>query len=230
MTDTGTLTTVALALIAAFAVLTVIGILWGARLKRQRAAAERIEAQNAERERQLARTRPVAVDPPAKPADEAPIAPPPPPPPPPPVPVAPPPPPLAPEPPVIADRATDEPAALDAMPLADVPIAAAAPLDAAPATEAASTPEPPAAPDGPAAADGPITQLKGLGPKLAERLAALGITTVGQLAALDTAEAEALDARLGPFTGRMNRDRWIEQARFLAAGDRAGFEAVFGRL
>lgn len=226
MTDTGTLTTVALALIAAFAVLTVFGILWGARLKRQRAAAERIEAENAERERQLARTRPVAVDPPAKPADEAPIAPPPPPP----VPVAPPPPPLAPEPPVIADRATDEPAALDAMPLADVPIAAAAPLDAAPATEAASTPEPPAAPDGPAAADGPITQLKGLGPKLAERLAALGITTVGQLAALDTAEAEALDARLGPFTGRMNRDRWIEQARFLAAGDRAGFEAVFGRL
>ena len=56
------------------------------------------------------------------------------------------------------------------------------------------------------------------------------MTTVGQLAALDQAEAEALDARLGPFTGRMNRDRWLEQARFLAAGDRAGFEAVFGKL
>ena len=65
---------------------------------------------------------------------------------------------------------------------------------------------------------------------LAERLTELGITTVGQLAALDAAEAEALDARLGPFTGRMKRDRWIEQARFLAAGDRAGFEAAFGKL
>lgn len=43
MTDTGTLTTIALALMAAFAVLTIIGILWGARLKRQRVAAERIE-------------------------------------------------------------------------------------------------------------------------------------------------------------------------------------------
>ncbi|PAV66703.1 hypothetical protein WR25_19059 [Diploscapter pachys] len=28
----------------------------------------------------------------------------------------------------------------------------------------------------------------------------------------------------------MERDRWIEQARFLAAGDTAGFERVFGRL
>ena len=43
-------------------------------------------------------------------------------------------------------------------------------------------------------------------------------------------DAAALDAKLGTFSGRMGRDRWLEQARFLAAGDKAGFEAVFGKL
>ena len=75
-----------------------------------------------------------------------------------------------------------------------------------------------------------MTLLKGLGPKVAARLAELGITSVGQIAALSDDEAERLDAQLGAFSGRLARDRWIEQARFLAAGDRAGFEAVFGRL
>ncbi|WP_174293395.1 hypothetical protein [Sphingomonas bacterium] len=80
------------------------------------------------------------------------------------------------------------------------------------------------------AASGSVTQLKGLGPKVANRLAELGITNVGQLAALDHDAALRLDADLGTFSGRMERDRWVEQARFLAAGDVQGFEAVFGRL
>lgn len=186
--DTDTLTTIALALIAVVAVLTILGILWGARLKRQRVAAERIEEEVVARDQQAAAA-------PSPPPPPSPL------PPPPPLPVAPPPP--APAPAAIAD----------------------------PVVEAAPEPKPaPTAPAGPSPADGPVTQLKGLGPKLAERLAELGVTTVGQLAALDQAEAEALDARLGPFTGRMNRDRWLEQARFLAAGDRAGFEAAFGKL
>ncbi len=79
-------------------------------------------------------------------------------------------------------------------------------------------------------ASGPVTQLKGLGPKVAARLAELGITSVGQIAALDDDAADAIDGKLGAFQGRLARDRWVEQARFLAAGDRAGFEAVFGRL
>ena len=91
------------------------------------------------------------------------------------------------------------------------------------------TPTPPTSIDGDAAS-GPVTQLKGLGPKVAARLGELGIATVGQLAALDHDAAQALDAQLGAFAGRMERDRWIEQARFLAAGDVKGFEAVFGRL
>ena len=82
----------------------------------------------------------------------------------------------------------------------------------------------------PAFADGPVTQLKGLGPKVATQLSALGVTTVGEMAALSESEAQSIDAQLGNFTGRMGRDRWIEQARLLAAGDKAGFEAIFGKL
>ncbi|WP_375421284.1 hypothetical protein [uncultured Sphingomonas sp.] len=111
------------------------------------------------------------------------------------------------------------------VPLDDEPIAAAAPLAASPASEAATAPA-----GATSYADAPVTMLKGLGPKVAARLGESGITTVRHLAALDDDEAARLDAQLGSFSGRMSRDRWLEQARFLAAGDKAGFEAVFGRL
>jgi predicted flap endonuclease-1-like 5' DNA nuclease len=112
-------------------------------------------------------------------------------------------------------------------PLADEPIAAAAPMDASPATIASDleTPAPAAS-----ASAYQLTDLKGLGPKVAARLGELGIGSVADLAALGDADAAALDAQLGPFAGRMERDRWREQARLLAAGDRAGFEAAFGKL
>lgn len=106
----------------------------------------------------------------------------------------------------------------------------ASPGRAAPPATGGSTPAPtPAATDDGGAA-GPVSQLKGLGPKVAARLGELGIANVGQIAALDHDAAQALDAQMGPFQGRLERDRWIEQARFLAAGDVKGFEAVFGRL
>jgi predicted flap endonuclease-1-like 5' DNA nuclease len=115
-------------------------------------------------------------------------------------------------------------------PLADEPIAAAAPFDASPASIAADLPPEPALPSEAPPQTADITQLKGLGPKLTARLAELGVTRLEQIAALTPAEAEALDAQLGSFTGRMTRDRWIEQARLLVAGDRAGYEAAFGKL
>lgn len=76
----------------------------------------------------------------------------------------------------------------------------------------------------------PLTTLKGLGPRAAAALAAHGITSIGDLAALDAAQADALDAGLGSLAGRLARDRWVEQAKLLAAGDVAGFEAGFGKL
>jgi predicted flap endonuclease-1-like 5' DNA nuclease len=95
------------------------------------------------------------------------------------------------------------------------------PLDDRPAV---ATPPAPA----PLASD--IMQLKGLGPKLAATLAGLGVTRVEQIAAMSPAELDALDAQLGTFRGRPARDRWAEQARLLAAGDKAGYEAAFGKL
>ncbi|ATY33685.1 hypothetical protein [Sphingomonas psychrotolerans] len=136
-------------------------------------------------------------------------------------------PPVAPSPPPIADTpvvATAPQPDPEPAPLADEPIAAAAPLDASPAALAASDPAP-----APSSADD-LTRMKGVGPKLAERLNALGVTSFARIAALSPAEAEALDAQLGTFQGRIHRDRWIEQAGFLARGDQAGYEAVFGKL
>lgn len=139
-------------------------------------------------------------------------------------------PPVAPAPPSIADTpAIDAPVpaaepAPEPAPLADEPIAAAAPLDASPASLAASEPEPVSA-----GADD-FTRMKGVGPKLAERLNALGVTSFAQIAALTPEQAATLDAQLGTFQGRIHRDRWIEQAGFLASGDTAGYEAVFGKL
>ncbi len=75
-----------------------------------------------------------------------------------------------------------------------------------------------------------LTKIKGLGPKLAATLAERGITRIDQIAALTPAQAAELDATLGTFQGRMTRDRWIEQAKLLAAGDHAGYEAAFGKL
>ncbi|UZK65735.1 helix-hairpin-helix domain-containing protein [Sphingomonas sp. M1-B02] len=115
------------------------------------------------------------------------------------------------------------PAVAEQIPLADEPIAAAAAFDASPAALAASEPAPALAADD-------LTRLKGVGPRLAEKLQSVGITSFAQLAALSPAEADALDAQLGSFQGRIHRDRWIEQAGYLASGDTAGYEAVFGKL
>jgi len=95
-------------------------------------------------------------------------------------------------------------------------------------------PAPPAAPEPAPASDLAgalaLTTIKGLGPKVAAMLAERGITRVDQLAALTAGQASDLDVQLGAFTGRMARDRWIDQARLLASGDTAAYEAEFGKL
>ncbi len=186
------ITTAHLILIAVVAVIVLIAMVYGARLKRRRTLARREEQERLEayadehRDAQPVETRPSSL-------------------------VAP------------AERTAVPPGDQEQRPLDPVP---PAPAQVQSQSQTQTFPEPVAA----SPAGGPVTQLKGLGPKVAARLAELGITCVGQIAALDDDAANAIDAKLGAFQGRLARDRWVEQARFLAAGDRAGFEAVFGRL
>ncbi|MBB3764583.1 hypothetical protein [Sphingomicrobium lutaoense] len=75
-----------------------------------------------------------------------------------------------------------------------------------------------------------LKRLKGVGPKLAAMLNGMGITRFDQIAKLTPAQVEAIDAKLGAFSGRFQRDRIVEQADYLARGDTAGYEVKFGKL
>ncbi|MEO6224475.1 MAG: hypothetical protein ABIO80_01285 [Sphingomicrobium sp.] len=75
-----------------------------------------------------------------------------------------------------------------------------------------------------------LCQLKGVGPKFADSLRALGFNRFEQLAGLNAAEIDRLDPQLGPFRGRIARDRIVEQAEYLARNDSDGFEQKFGKL
>ena len=75
-----------------------------------------------------------------------------------------------------------------------------------------------------------FTRMKGVGPKFADALHALGYNRYDQLSRLTSEELDRLDGQLGPFRGRLQRDRVIEQADYLGRGDTDGFESRFGKL
>lgn len=75
-----------------------------------------------------------------------------------------------------------------------------------------------------------LKRLKGVGPKLATMLNQMGIVRYDQIAKLAPAQVSAIDAQLGAFKGRFERDRIVEQADYLARGDTDGYEAKFGKL
>ena len=75
-----------------------------------------------------------------------------------------------------------------------------------------------------------LTRIKGIGPKLVTRLGELGVRRYDQIAGWSDEDVARIDAQLGPFQGRIVRDNWIEQCRYLAAGDIAGYEAKYGKL
>ncbi len=82
-------------------------------------------------------------------------------------------------------------------------------------------------------AEGPpdnLQMLKGVGPKLAQILNANGITRFEHLARMTPDQVAAVEEKLGAFKGRLTRDRVVEQAAYLARGDRDGFQARFGNL
>ncbi len=100
---------------------------------------------------------------------------------------------------------------------------------AQPAPEAPPLPAPAPAP-APAPVGDDLSRIKGLGPKLQKLLPELGLSTFAQIAALTEADLAELDTKLGAFAGRPAKDNWVEQAKYLAAGDTAGFEARFGKV
>lgn len=75
-----------------------------------------------------------------------------------------------------------------------------------------------------------LLKLKGVGPKLAAILNERGITRFEQIAKLSPGQIEVLDASLGAFRGRFERDRIQEQADYLARGDIDSYEVKFGKL
>ncbi|HEX7929637.1 MAG TPA: hypothetical protein VF470_01830 [Sphingomicrobium sp.] len=75
-----------------------------------------------------------------------------------------------------------------------------------------------------------FTRMKGVGPKFADALHGLGYNRFEQLSRLTSAELDRLDGQLGPFRGRLQRDRIVEQADYLGRGDTDGFEGRFGKL
>jgi predicted flap endonuclease-1-like 5' DNA nuclease len=105
-------------------------------------------------------------------------------------------------------------------------------LGAAAAEEVTDAAAPPPAPEAapPAGEGDDLRQIKGLGPKLVTMLHDLGVTSYAQIAAWTEEDIDRIDPQLGAFAGRIRRDSWVEQAKFLAAGDTAGFEAKFGKL
>ncbi len=100
---------------------------------------------------------------------------------------------------------------------------------------AATTPPPPAPggkPNIPAASGDPdnLRLIKGVGPKLNSLLNNLGVTRFDQIATWKEAEIAEVDQYLESFSGRITRDAWIDQAKYLAKDDIAGFEKKYGKL
>ena len=120
--------------------------------------------------------------------------------------------------PAVEAETTEEVAAEAAEEVAEQTEAAAEEGDA-PAEEAAAE----AAPEEAAAGD-ELTTLKGVGPKYATILHEAGITTFAQLAETSVEELQKVITDAGSTTAG-NEETWPEQARLLAAGDQAAFDA-----
>ena len=75
-----------------------------------------------------------------------------------------------------------------------------------------------------------LTRIKGVGPKLNELLNGLGVYHFSQIAGWNSDQVAEVDSRLVRFKGRITRDRWVDQAHYLATDDIEGFEAEFGNI
>lgn len=104
---------------------------------------------------------------------------------------------------------TPEPAALD------IPAMAASPNDPLPLSV---TPDEDALPPPtPPQARRELLRIEGIDDSIADRLEALGVTTIHDLATLTAEDELALELRLGLNAGTITRDKWCVQAALLDA-------------
>ncbi len=75
-----------------------------------------------------------------------------------------------------------------------------------------------------------LSQLKGVGAKFADKLAAAGITSLDQIAGWNSADVQVIDGQMGEFRGRIEGDRLVEQAQLLTQGRYTEYETLFGKL
>ena len=68
-----------------------------------------------------------------------------------------------------------------------------------------------------------LKEIKGIGPKLEKLCNTLGFYHFDQIAAWSSDEIAWVDANLEGFKGRVTRDKWVEQAKVLAAGGETEF-------
>jgi predicted flap endonuclease-1-like 5' DNA nuclease len=75
-----------------------------------------------------------------------------------------------------------------------------------------------------AGADGPddLKRIRGIGVLLEKRLNMLGYTRYAQIASWTQADIDRVNQQLD-FSGRIERESWIEQARILATGGHTDF-------
>ncbi|TIT20020.1 MAG: proton-conducting membrane transporter [Mesorhizobium sp.] len=71
-----------------------------------------------------------------------------------------------------------------------------------------------------------LRRLIGIGPTNERLLKGLGVTTYAQIAAWTPDDVRRIEATLN-FDGRIERERWIEQAKLLATGDEKEFARRF---
>lgn len=122
-----------------------------------------------------------------------------------------------------ATTPTRTPAPEPAQPKAE---ARPAPKPAATPKKAEAAPIPRPVPDGPPLLDAPrgqaddLTEIKGIGKKLAELLNTLGIYHFDQIAKWTKAEMEWIDDKI-QFKGRVAREKWVQQAKALAKAAKA---------
>lgn len=116
------------------------------------------------------------------------------------------------------------PAAAVATPQAEAPAKAESAAASQPSLDDKNRPagiEKPETPDD-------LKMISGVGPKIEGVLHSIGIFTFAQIAGWKKAEREWVDGYL-KFSGRIERDDWVKQAKALAKGGEAEYIKVFGK-